>query len=308
MNDPPLAPYRTEMFDSARWQGFPFRPGDIVISPPPKCGTTWVQVMCALLIFGTPDLERPLDQVSPRLDALTAPLEEVLGLLDAQAHRRFIKTHTPLDGLPHEDQVTYLCIGRDPRDVALSWDNHLANTDMAALARARRSATTGPEAPGAEDPGLAERWARNARKRFWHWVDDPTPPAAADSSLASTLHHLGTFWAARDRPNVVLLHYADLKADLPGQMRHLARRLSITVPPERWPSIVEAATLERMRARADQLVPNASRRVFRDNRRFFASGTIGQWRSLLDEADLARYWSRVAELVPPDVAAWAHHL
>jgi hypothetical protein len=91
-------------------------------------------------------------------------------------------------------------------------------------------------------------------------------------------------------------------------MRHLARRLSITVPPERWPSIVEAATLERMRARADQLVPNASRRVFRDNRRFFASGTIGQWRSLLDEADLARYWSRVAELVPPDVAAWAHHL
>jgi hypothetical protein len=228
----------------------------------------------------------------------------VLGLLGTQSHRRFIKTHTPLDGLPQEDEVTYLCVGRDPRDVALSWDNHLANTDLAALARARRSAVGGPQAPGGDD--LPDRWARNARKRFWRWVDDPTPPSAADSNLASTLHHLGTFWAARDRPNVVLLHYADLKADLAGQMCRLAGRLSITVPPDRWPSLVEAATLGRMRAGADQLVPNASRRVFRDNRRFFATGTNGQWRSLLGEEDLVRYWARVAELVPSDVAGWVH--
>lgn len=35
-----------------------------------------------------------------------------------------IKTHTALDGLPWDDRVTYVCVGRDPRDVALSWDNH----------------------------------------------------------------------------------------------------------------------------------------------------------------------------------------
>ncbi|MDQ2724971.1 MAG: sulfotransferase domain-containing protein [Actinomycetota bacterium] len=308
MTGPAAQRYRTEMLDSARWQAFPFRPGDIVISPPPKCGTTWVQMICALLIFGSPDLDRPLDLVSPRLDALIAPLEEVRDLLAAQRHRRFIKTHTPLDGLPIDNGVSYVCIGRDPRDVALSWDNHLANTDMVALARARRAVSVRPEASDEQDNGLPAMWARNTRKRFWRWVDDPTPPAAADSSLASTMHHLASFWAFRDRPNVVLLHFADLKGDLAGQMRYLAGRLSIEVPEDRWAALVEAATLERMRARADQLVPNASRAVFRDNRRFFSTGTIGQWRSLLDDQDLARYQARVAELVPPAVADWVHHL
>src|SRR5262249_38699700 len=38
----------------ARWEGFEFRPGDIVISTPKKCGTTWTQMLCALLIFDGP--------------------------------------------------------------------------------------------------------------------------------------------------------------------------------------------------------------------------------------------------------------
>jgi hypothetical protein len=301
--------YRTAGFDSARWEGFAWRAGDVVISSPPKCGTTWVQMICALLIFQTPTLDRPLDQVSPRLDTLTVPLEEVRAVLAAQRHRRFIKTHTPFDGLPYDARVTYLCVGRDPRDVALSWDNHLANTDMRAFARARRAAT-GLD-PAVEDgtDDLPPLWAQNGRRRFWHWVDDPTPPSASDSSLGSTLHHLRTFWVERDRPNVVLLHYADLKADLAAQMRLVARRLSIDVPEDRWPTLIEAATFERMRGRADQLVPNASRSVFKDNRRFFANGAIGQWRALLDDDDLVRYHSRVAELAPPDLAAWvsSHH-
>lgn len=299
--------YRGASYDSARWEGFPLRPGDIVISPPPKCGTTWAQMICALLVFETPHLDRPLDRVSPRLDALTATREEVWSLLAAQRHRRFIKTHTPFDGLPHDEQVTYLCVGRDPRDVALSWDNHQANTDMAAFVRARQSAAGG-DAPAAE--GESRRpplWAQNVRKRFWRWVDDPTPPTEADSSLRSTLHHLQTFWAVRDRPNVMLVHYADLKSNLEGQMRRLADHLSIAVPEDRWPSLVDAATFESMRARADELVPNVSRRVFKDNQRFFASGTVGQWRSLLDDNDLARYHARVAELASPDLAEWVHH-
>lgn len=302
--------YRAVSSDSARWEGFPLRPGDIVISPPPKCGTTWVQMICALLVFGTPRLDRPLDQVSPRLDARTATREEVSSRLEAQAHRRFIKTHTPFDGLPDDERVTYVCVGRDPRDVALSWDNHQANTDMDAFVRARQSAAGGdpPTANAdAEAPALPSLWAQNVRKRFWRWVDDPTPPTEADSSLRSTLHHLQTFWAIRDRPNVVLLHYADLKGDLEGQMRGLAQRLAIAVPEARWPSLIEAAGFESMRARADELVPNASRHVFKDNRRFFASGRIGQWRSLLDYNDLVRYHARVAELASPDLADWVHH-
>ena len=56
----PLVRYLSLIADNARWDGFSFREGDIIISTPPKCGTTWTQMICAMLIFQTPDLPQPL--------------------------------------------------------------------------------------------------------------------------------------------------------------------------------------------------------------------------------------------------------
>jgi hypothetical protein len=39
------------VFDSSRWDSFERRPGDIIICTPPKCGTTWTQMICALLVL-----------------------------------------------------------------------------------------------------------------------------------------------------------------------------------------------------------------------------------------------------------------
>src|SRR3984893_5925893 len=164
MESPRRAVYRQFIRDSRRWDGFAFRPGDIVISTPTKSGTTWTQMMCALLVFQSPILHRPLDRISPWVDMLTRPLDEVLGDLEAQSHRRFIKTHTPLDGLPYDDRVTYICVGRDPRDVAVSCSTHQTNQDRAAMVRARRLAV-GDENPPPAGPDRADRPA-NPRDRF----------------------------------------------------------------------------------------------------------------------------------------------
>ena len=83
-----LARYHSIISDSIRWEGFALRGGDIIISTPPKCGTTWTQMICALLIFQTPDLPKPLDQLSPWLDQLLRPLDSVVADLEAQQHRR----------------------------------------------------------------------------------------------------------------------------------------------------------------------------------------------------------------------------
>src|SRR4030081_3129938 len=128
------------MFDNARWEGFEFRDDDIVISTSPKCGTTWTQMLCALLIFQDPHFDHPLSDISPWLDQQTRRLDTVLATLDAQQHRRFIKTHTPLDGLPIDTSVTYICVGRDPRDAALSMDNHLDNMNIPAFMAAKDAA------------------------------------------------------------------------------------------------------------------------------------------------------------------------
>ena len=49
-------------------------------------------------------------------------------------------------------------------------------------------------------------------------------------SLPGVMWHLTDAWARRDEPNMVLVHYEDLSADLDGEMRRLADRLGIRVP------------------------------------------------------------------------------
>jgi hypothetical protein len=300
-----LVRYRSIIDDSARWDGFALREGDIIISTPPKCGTTWTQMICALLIFQTPDLPRPLDLISPWLDQLLRPLDSVVADLEAQEHRRFIKTHTPLDGLPFDRRVTYLAVARDPRDVALSWDNHWANLDFDA-ALALRQAAVGLEDLAELVPPDMPAPPASERDRFWLWVDDPAPPIESRASLAGTLHHLSTFFAARNAPNVLLLHYGDLKDDLEGQMRQLAARLSIAVPEARWPALVKAATFEEMKRRAKLTGPNQTESVWRDGQQFFHRARHGEWRALLDEEDQRRYAARINEIADADLSAWVH--
>jgi len=293
--------YHTLVYDSSRWDGFRFRPDDIVISTPPKCGTTWTQMLCALLVFDSTTFDRPLARISPWLDMLTRPLDDVVADLEAQQHRRFIKTHTPFDGLPFDERVTYLCVGRDPRDVALSWAHHWDNIDKDLL-MAERAAAVGlddlaelgpPPPPAPDDP----------TERFWAWVEgDPST-----SSLAGTLHHLETFWGRRNEPNVALFHYGDLSSDLCGQLRRLADVLGIDVAEGRIEELTAAATFDRMKERAADLAPNADQGWWRSTEDFFHRGASGGWRHLLDGPGVARYQARVAELAPPDLAAWVHH-
>src|SRR5947207_9334500 len=277
--------YEGIVFDSSRWHGFELRPGDIIISTPPKCGTTWTQMICALLILQEPELPLPLDTLSTWIDMVTRARMEVFADLDAQTHRRFIKTHTPLDGLPNDPRVTYICVGRDPRDVALSIDHHTDNTDVGAFLIAREQAAAidgielGPLRPRPPCPD-------GARDRFWRWVEDETPSTLVGSSLRRTVEHLQTFRDAADDLDVVHLHYDDLKDDLEGQMRQLAARLGIGVDEHRWPSLVQAATFESMRSRAGTTGPGGGPEHWSDPAAFFRRGTSGPWRALRDAAGL----------------------
>jgi aryl sulfotransferase len=298
--------YRGDVADSDRWTGFAFRPDDIVISTPPKCGTTWTQMICALLVLQRTDLGAPLSSLSPWLDMLSRSRTEVVAALEAQPHRRFIKTHTPLDGLPGAPGVTYICVARDPRDVALSMDAHRTNMDMERF-REERDAVARVDGFDVDDVPPAPELAPTEWERFWQWVDDDTPQHERGSSLRRTLWHLRTFWERRADLSIVLLHYDDLRADLEGQMRGLAARLGIQVDEALWPGLVAAAGFDAMRSHAGTVAPTTDGRSFwRDDRQFFRRGTSGQWRDLLGEADLDRYRRRVASLAPPDLVAWAH--
>jgi hypothetical protein len=292
----PAAPvrYRSADEDSARWSGFPFRDGDIVISTRSKTGTTWMQMICALLVFQTPQLPAPLDDLSPWLDRLTVPRDELFARLAAQPHRRFIKSHTPLDGLPIDPRATYIVVGRHPLDMAVSLWHQGNNIDRARLRRL--TGQPEPATPPRPRPPLHD-WLTG-------WIHEDTTAQQQMDSLPGVLWHLTDAWARRAEPNIVLVHYDDLSADLAGEMRRLAGRLGITVPGEIWPELVRAATFEQMRAGAERIVgPTA---ILRSSAAFFRRGTSGAGREELSAGEWADYQRRAAQLAPPDLLTWLH--
>jgi hypothetical protein len=144
--------------------------------------------------------------------------------------------------------------------------------------------------------------------RFWRWVEDDGKADEGFAGLKAALHHLNTFWTRRADDNVALFHYADLQADLGGEMRRLASILNISPPEEKWPVLVQAATFDRMRDRAEQLAPQVSINGFwHDPSRFFNKGSTGQWQSFFEEGDVDRYENRVREVASADLADWVHH-
>lgn len=203
-------------------------------------------MICALLIFQTPRLPAPLSRLSPWLDWLVIPKDEVYGALAAQAHRRFIKTHTPLDGIPLDSRVTYVVVARDPLDMAVSLYHHSDNLDREVIRR-----LTGQ--PMSRAPATAPR--PPLREWLLSWIDRDVDPQEELDSLPGVLWHLSDAWGRRGESNIVLVHYDDLSTDLEHEMRQLAARLRITVPEQAWPQLVAAAGFEQMRRRADQVVP-----------------------------------------------------
>ena len=292
----PLRSYRSPEEDNARWAAFPFRPGDIVISTRSKHGTTWMQMICALLVFRTPDLPAPLGELSPWLDRLTEPQDELFARLAGQSHRRFLKTHTPLDGLPIEPQATYVVVARHPLDAAVSLYH-------------QGEKSTGNGCGGWS--GCPSQTAAGAAPALhdWlvEWIDDDPAPAESLDSLPGVMWHLAGAWRRRADPNVVLVHYDDLQHDLAGAMRGVADRLGIEIEEPAWPALVRAASFSEMRAGAESLLPDRNG-VLKDPAAFFRRGTSGAAREVLSDAETAYYDERVRALAAADLVAWLHRM
>jgi hypothetical protein len=292
--------YRSLLADNARWQGLELRPGDIIITTPPKCGTTWTQMLVALLIFDGPEFPDSLDHLSPWVDMQARPVQEVHARYAAQTHRRFLKSHTPLDGLPWRDDVHYVVVGRDPRDVAISMEHHQANMDRRRLLELRAQALGEDPAaiptPFEQDPDPAQRW------RDFVESDDIHGPV----SLHAVLRQLAIAWDRRAAANVALFHFADYKADLPGEIARLGRAVNIPVGAPRAEALAAYASLDAMRDRAEDVVPSASLGTWHDTKAFLRAGGMGEWQARVSPADRARYDERVRALAAPDLAAWAH--
>jgi aryl sulfotransferase len=279
-------------FDSTIWNDFAFRDDDIVIATYAKSGTTWTQQIVAQMLFGG-DPELAVAELSPWLDLRVPEKAVKLEAVAAQTHRRVLKTHLPVDALVFSPQAKYLYIARDGRDVVWSMYNHHARANDAWYAALN-------DTPGRVGPPI-ERPPADIRQYWRDWLDGDGHP------FWPFWDNVRSWWAVRDLPNVMLLHFADLKRDLPGQMRRIAAFLDIPVDDARWPQIVEYCSFDWMKQNATRSVPLAG--AFWDGgaETFINKGTNGRWTDTLTSAESAEYEARAERELGAACAHWLAH-
>jgi len=282
---------RTAINDSTRWNGFKFRDDDIIIATWAKSGTTWMQqIVSQVLSQGNQGVSGPVE--SPWLDLRGTPISVVLERLESQRHRRFIKTHLPVDALGIQESVKYIYVGRDPRDVAWSMHNHQSNfTDQAITALNGGQDCIGP---------ALSRPPCDVREYYLQWLETGDMPG---NPMPSYWENVRSWWNVRHLPNVLLVHFNNLKSDLRFEAERISRFLGAEVPDKAWPAILCHCSFDYMRAEADKL--EALKAHFRDGARVFVNkGTNGRWKDILSAAEVARCDVVASEQLAADCARW----
>lgn len=290
--------YQNHHLDTARWFDFKPREDDIVISTSYKAGTTFTQTIVANLLFPDGSLPAPVTTFMPWLDMRVRPLEEVTAVLEAQTHRRCIKTHLALDGLPFFDEIKYVVVGRDPRDVFMSLVNHYGEHKPEFFEMMNSVPGRVGDPFPRYDGDIHKLWRNWITRGWFDWEKDGYP-------YWSHLHHAKTWWEFRHLPNIRFVHYNDLLRDLEGEMRKLARWLDISVPAERWPAVVEACRFETVKAHPEKVMSDAATMFWKDGlQTFFFKGTNGRWKDVLTPEELEMYQRAMKERLPTDCARW----
>jgi aryl sulfotransferase len=284
------------VYDSRVWERWQPRGDDIIIGTYAKCGTTWTQHIVGMLVFQSDAYKQPHD-VSPWFERrLGQPYDARFTLAEAQTHRRFLKTHLPYDALPIYEGVKVIHVARDGRDSALSFHNHLFN-----FTQGRWDAFN---AVSLADPKFRDRHKpipEDPAAYFHDWL--MRDGDGQGDAGAGYFHVENSYWAARHDPDVLLLHYADLKADREGEMRRIANFLGIVISEGMWPSLVEAAGFEEMKRDA-KAAGGMEVAWNKGADTFFNKGINGRWKGVFTPEDLALYDARVKREFSPELARW----
>ncbi|WP_415403552.1 sulfotransferase domain-containing protein [Tateyamaria sp. SN3-11] len=281
--------YLGPLTDSRRWDSVRLRPDDVIVVTPPKCGTTWMQTIVALLFSGDPEVETDLTMKMPWVDIRFREMAEVAARLDAMTQRRCMKSHTPMDGLPLDPDAQYICVFRHPLDAHLSYRRHLRNIPMPFF-----------------DAWYPEDDADGVT--FRRFLDGGPEGFDGDAMpLAHILRHYKAALSVADRPNVSLFHYADMSRDLPGTFARVARILGVTHAPDLMDQLVQVARFDNMRRHADRYAPGGGKGFMKSDAAFFHNGTSGQWESDLTAAEVRAYDTLMDRELAPEDRAWLEY-
>ncbi|MFT5675654.1 MAG: aryl sulfotransferase [Paraglaciecola sp.] len=228
-------------------------------------------------------------EMSPWVDLRIPPKEVKLPILEAQTHRRFMKTHLPVDALVFSEKAKCIYIGRDGRDVLWSFYNHHSTANKGWYEALNE--TPGRVVPPIEPPLSIIQYYRD-------WLNKDGYP------IWPCWENVHSWWQIRNLPNVLFLHFENLKQDLPGEIRRIAEFIETPIDENKWESIVKHCSFDYMKNNAAKSVPVEG--VFWDGgvKFFIHKGTNDRWREVLSAEDISKYESRAEKELDSECALW----
>jgi hypothetical protein len=222
--------------DETIQQRIEWRDGDIVVSVPPKSGTTWTMNIVHQLRTGGDATFADIYGEVPWLEFVPRPgadVAELVATIDRMPRdrRRAFKSHAAPPTLPYLQptsgtDVRYVVIVRNPDEAVASFrpfiDAH--SDEWFELWQVPKELLVGPD--------FATFFAQ----------------IGSQALMPMIFGFVASWWPLRDAPNVLLLHYADLKREHEASVRRIADFLGFAPTPAQWPAILEHTSFAWMKA------------------------------------------------------------
>lgn len=270
-----------------------WRDGDIVVSVPAKSGTTWtMNIVYQLLNGGTADFEDIYAEV-PWIEFLGYPAErcqDVLHRLEAMptGRRRAFKTHSAPPAVPFIEQgagpdVKYLVVFRNPEEALVSFRPFMGrhSDEWSDLWQVPRDALYRPDFPS-----------------FYSDVVD------AKGMQGMFFGFLAAWWSLRNAPNVLFLHYSDMKRDHERTLRKIASFLGVEPNSDQWRTILEYTSFPWMKKHEDRFEARTIGKVpVLKKGAMIRRGEVGHAKSDGMTDPIARHLRQVGGQICPDPTA-----
>jgi aryl sulfotransferase len=101
-----------------------------------------------------------------------------------------------------------------------------------------------------------------------------------------------------------MLHFSNLKRDMPSEIRKIANFLEIVIDQDKWDNILEHCSFEYMKEHASTSVPLGGAFWDGGSKTFINKGTNGRWKDVLSQEDSSKYEEMAVEKFGEDCARW----
>jgi hypothetical protein len=278
--------------DPAIQQKIEWRDGDVVISVPPKSGTTWTMNIVHQLLNGGVAEFRDIYEEVPWIEFLGYPWqphEEVVDRVRAMpGARRAFKTHSAPQDVPFiaatpDRQVKYVVVFRNPEEALVSFRPFLDKHSDAwfELWGMPREALCRPDFPS-----------------FYSEVID------VHAIQGAFFGFLAAWWPLRNEPNVLFMHFSDMKQAHEASIRKMAKFLEVEPGDDRWPTILEHTSFPWMKKHESKFEAGTAGKVpILKAGAMIRAGEAGKARSDGMTDDISLHLREVGGRMCPDAAA-----